>query len=165
MNIDFGLCGFLLSITSCAGAVYVYVAHTRRLNTQEGRLNEYHLENERRLDAERKQANIVATVVKTKTAVVVKDLEKTQTSYVINFCNKGLSVAKDIRIDSPDLFGENAGVFVSGREKFPYSDLIPETSFDVPVIVFSNAKTSYRIKLIWNDESGKDRLQEQTISF
>jgi hypothetical protein len=50
MDLDFGFWGFLLSEMSCMGATYVYITHTRRLNAQERRLNEYYLEKEKRLD-------------------------------------------------------------------------------------------------------------------
>jgi hypothetical protein len=46
-----------------------------------------------------------------------------------------------------------------------YTKPIPGASFDVPVIPYINAKDHCRITLIWNDEYGKDRSQEQTISF
>jgi hypothetical protein len=68
-------------------------------------------------------------------------------------------------MESPDLFDESErGVFPDDR-KLPYPGLISGESFDIPVAVCLGKKDFYRVKLIWDDEYGKDRFQEQVISF
>jgi hypothetical protein len=160
----------ILPIISIAGTSIVYFAHEKKLKKQQKELNEqkkilndYDLEDKKRLDAERKQANVVATVERKENTVIPKT-HMIPPSHVIIICNKGLSTAKNVRMESPDLFGDSERVFFAGETKFPYLNLIPNDSFNIPVYA-RGANGSYQIKLIWDDESGKDRVQEQSISF
>jgi hypothetical protein len=132
---------------------------------QNEKFAKYMFEREKRLQDERKQANVVATVVITENFVTVSNHLRTRRSYKIEIRNNGLSSAKNVRMESIDLFGENSGVLVLDREKFPYRNLIPESSFELSVMVYIDVRDSYQITLIWDDDFGENRRQEQTISF
>jgi hypothetical protein len=160
---DYGFWSVLISAASFTLALYTHINHGRRLSKQEGELKDYELKREKRQEGERKQANVVATVVMTENLVMTSNRPKIQRSYKVEICNNGLSVARNINREASGI--DDAHITLHEYGKFPYPKLNPGASFDIPMTLLAGAKGNCQIILTWDDDFGENRRREQTISF
>lgn len=154
----------LISIGAAIGALYTYFVHTRKLNEQQKQINEqlsllnkYQIDKNKEEEDNKKKALIEANTFST--------YNGKYKSWRIKIYNKGSAKALNIRLVSPDIDNDDMVDLRVPNGFLPYPSLVPQQSFEIGVVLSCNHKDFHRIRLIWDDESGKDRFQEQDISF
>jgi hypothetical protein len=150
-------CEFILSISlsalSLAGTAFVYFTHQRKLDKQQYQINQYSLEKSTKDREKEKKAFIEANAC---------ELGK---KWILKIYNKGDASAHNIRLKSDDIENDD-NIFMPIEDGlFPYPKLSPKTSIELPIHLFYGNKPYYKIVFTWDDDFGKDRVNEQTISF
>lgn len=157
-------CELAYSIIVSTGAalwgIYVYFAHERKLSNQQKRLNEqqellneYELAKNREEESNKKKALIEAYIMGSigSRRIVIQ--------------NKGLVSAFNIRWESPEIKEDGkVNILIPDRD-YPIKEISSTQSIGIGLNVNNGHKNAYRIKFIWDDESGKDRFREQSINF
>ena len=99
-----------------------------------------------------------------KAAVEVNVVEASKSSRKLRFYNKGKAVAKNIRFSIPsDEVSDRIQLHIS-NDYLPYPQLIPQQSFDVPYVDFSDLPHQ-TIVITWDDEFAKDRTVTMVIDM
>jgi len=125
----------------------------RKVKVQQVIINKYDLDKK------------INEIVENKKAIIEANSFKSGNGWKIKIYNKGKATAKNIRIDSPDLF-ENKGINLSIDKDFlPYQILHPQTSFEIDMMLFYGYKKSPKVKFIWDDEFGLNQEREQLIDL
>jgi len=125
----------------------------RKVKAQQVIINEY--------DLNRKKSEIIES----KKAIVEANAFKSGNNWKIKIYNKGKATAKNIRIVSPDLIGDNGINLNIKKDFFPYQMLHPQTSFEIDIMLFSRYKKSPKVKFIWDDDSGLNQEREQLLDL
>lgn len=153
-----------ISVGAAIGALYTYFVHTQKLNEQQKQINEqltllnkYQIDKNKEEEENKKKALIEANTYSTHNGKYK--------SWRIKIYNKGNVKALNIRLVSTDIDNDDKVNLRIPDGFLPYPSLLPQQSFEIGVALFSSHKDFYRIKLVWDDDSAKDRLQEQDISF
>lgn len=82
----------------------------------------------------------------------------------LRFYNKGKAIARNIRFSIPTDDEENGIQLHMSNDYLPYPQLIPQQSFDVPYMDFSNLPHQ-TIVITWEDDFSKDRKVEMVVDM
>ena len=166
-NID-----WLITAFTFLGGIYMYINNTRRLNQQQVKLNdqqkllnkqqellnEYQLQKSKEEILEKKQALIEANVYKTSD-------RKGNPIWRMKVYNKGKAKGSNINFKSETLSNDQGIIITDGLEMFPLPSLLPQGSVELSIILFTSHQPMHKIRFTWEDESGKERFQEQDVIF
>ncbi len=142
-----------LSSLGVIGALYTYIVHTKRLNSQQKQINEYQIRKMKEETLEKKQAWIEANVY------------KAGKGWKMKIYNKGKAKATNINFESQTL-EEDQGINVyKDPGMFPIPSLPPQNSVELTVFLLYGHKPIHKIKFTWDDEFSSDRSQEQDVIF
>lgn len=145
----------LISMLIAAGAfLYTYFVD-RRVKAQEIALNDIQIKKHKEEETESKKAVIEANIYKSG-----------KSSWKMKVYNKGKSSASNIRFISDDIEKDNSGITIYiSNGTLPYPLLHPQTSFELPVALYSGHNPVPRIKFIWDDEYGENQEREQILNL
>ncbi|MBW1616184.1 MAG: hypothetical protein JRJ49_06550 [Deltaproteobacteria bacterium] len=117
-------------------AVYANWRNFTLLESQK-KLNQIRIENE-------KKADLKASFIK-----------HGKNGYKLEICNKGNSVARNVRLEFPEGYG---GIFMQNEidSKFPLESLEKFESVKLIAVFTQETKPNHTVKFIWNDEAKKD---------
>lgn len=157
-------CELLYSIIVSTGAalwgIYVYFVHERKLSNQQKRLNEQQeLLNEYQLAKNREEENN-----KKKALIEASIIGAVGNRYIV-IHNKGLVSAFNIRWESPEIKKDGTINILIPNRDYPIKEISAAQFVRISLNVNYGHQNAYRIKFIWDDESGKDRFQEQSINL
>lgn len=143
-----------LSISSlaAAGALYTYIAHTRRLNSQQKEINEYQIKLLKEEEEGKKKALIQCHVIQK-----TNDLGPFNKIQVIN---EGKATAYNVMLE----VDEQKLILFIGDGILPLSELHPGKSFEIAYHKNSN-EYNYCINLIWDDEFKKGENAKQVLNL
>lgn len=82
---------------------------------------------------------------------------------ILRFCNKGKAIAQNITFDIAD-DPEDYITLRMSEDYLPYPKLHPQQSFDVRFLNHAQ-KPHQIIKLVWDDNYGKERSKEMTVDI
>ena len=101
-----------------------------------------------------------------KKAIVFAELhENKKDNLILKISNRGEATAKNVRFISADMKGVSSGMWVSFPHGLnPRSSLLPGDFYEAPVFNL-NRKELPLVKLIWDDESGKNNEITQLLSL
>lgn len=144
-------------IASAASAIFAFVAlfvsaislhKSNKFGETADRLN--------RLLIEREQAETVASKKADLSANIV---QVGRTNYRLKVFNRGKSIARNVRLI--DLASDNSLLITDElQRKFPVHVLEQHQSVELIVAVSNSSGLQIHIKLIWDDETGKDYEKE-----
>lgn len=158
---DWMACGsFLIALFAILGTFYTYITHERKLkkqteliNSQTHELNKYQLKKNSEEEAEKKKALIKAYAY------------KVNGGWRIKVCNDGAK-ATNIRFSSDDIAKSNSNITLRIDDgMLPYSMLNKGDNFDIVMILYVGHIASPIIKLIWDDDFGKNQEREQALNL
>lgn len=141
----------LISAVALVVSLYTYFAHDRKLKPQEQKINEYQLKQLQKEEQAEKKADIVGEM----------SLIKAGDNGVLRVFNRGLSSAKNIRIEGFDY--ENYSI--PNNAILPYGCLNAGEDFSLKIFRIGRSFPTMTITFIWDDEWGVDRKNQQTIQL
>lgn len=146
-----GFAGLLIAL---AGWLYTWYVD-RKVKTQEIALNDIQLKRLKTEESDSKKAIIEANIYKSG-----------KSSWKMKIYNKGKASAKNIRLLSDDIEKDGSRIdLIIHKETLPYVLLHPQTSFEIPVVLYSGHSRAPKIKFIWDDDYGDNQEREQILSI
>lgn len=142
-----------LSSLGVIGAIYTYIVHTKRLNSQQKQINEYQIRKMEEETLEKKQAWIEANVY------------KVGKGWKMKIYNKGKAKATNIDFKSETLDDDSSIELIGDPKMFPVPSLLPQSCVELTVLLCYGHKPIHKILFTWDDESGNNRSQEQDVIF
>lgn len=149
MNIETCI-SFVLSLLATIGAIYTYIVHTRRLNSQQRQINDYQLRLFKEDEEKKKKAIIECNVIK-KTNDIIGSFNE------IQVLNKGIATAYNIMLK----VDEKKIMLMVSDGALPLPELRSGQSIEISYHK-NAADYHYRIDLTWDDEY---KEKEKTTQF
>lgn len=135
-------------------AVVVSIFSGRKTRQLDLRLKQIELARKEKESEESKMASVEVNVVET----ARKQANK------LRFYNKGKAIAKNIRFTIPTDDMANAIHLNMSNDYLPYPQLLPQQSFDVPYMDFSDLPHQ-TIVITWEDDFSMDRKVEMVVDM
>ena len=147
----------IISITSVIislAAVVVSIFLGRKTRQLDLKLKQMELSSKVKESEESKKAEVEVNVLETASKQANK----------LRFYNKGKAVARNIRFIFPSDY-EADGIQLRMRHDYlPYPQLLPQQSFDIPYINFSNLPHQ-TIVITWEDDFSNERKVEVVVDM
>lgn len=135
-------------------AVVVSIFSGRKTRQLDLRLKQIELARKEKESEESKMASVEVNVVET----ARKQANK------LRFYNKGKAVARNIRFTIPTDDEANGIQLHIPNDYLPYPQLLPQQSFDIPYLDFSDLPHQ-TIVITWEDDYSKDRKVEMVVDM
>lgn len=135
-------------------AVVVSIFSGRKTRQLDLRLKQIELARKEKESEESKMASVEVNVVETDRKQANK----------LRFYNKGQAIARNIRFTIPTDEEANGIQLHMSNDYLPYPQLLPQQSFDVPYLDFSNLPHQ-SIVITWEDDFSKDRKVEMVVDM
>ncbi len=144
--------GLIISIIALAWGLFTFWFYDRKTKRQEEKLNEYQIRKNKQEEEESKKAYVEASLT-----------SKGKGIYTLKIFNKGLSEARNIRIEYSD--NEKGNLYdVMDNNIFPHSHLSPSNDhIDLNVVRLSGVKMSFNI--FWDDDFESNRVNNKLLTF
>lgn len=139
-----------LSILATIGSLYTYIAHTRRLNSQQKQINDYQLKQLKEEEAEKKKALIQCYNI----AIPGTQMD------ILHIRNIGSAIAYNVDFD----IDEDDVQFNMSDELFPYPKLLPGQSIEIRYYNGSNNEHQ-TITFTWDDDFKKGESIDQVLNL
>lgn len=149
MNIETYI-SLVLSLLATLGALYTYIIHTRRLNSQQKQINDYQLKHLKEEEDGKKKALIQCCNI---------SMPGNQMD-ILQIQNIGSAVAYNVNFD----VDEEDVQFNMSDKLFPFPKLLPGQSIEIRYYNGSNNEHQ-TITFTWDDDYKKGERIEQVLSL
>lgn len=144
----------IISVIISLAAVVVSIFSGRKTRQLDLKLKQMELTSKEKESEESKKAEVEVNVVETASKQTNK----------LRFYNKGKAVARNIRFTIPtDDEADDIQLRMS-NDFLPYPKLLPQQSFDITYLNFSN-QPHQTIVITWEDDFSKDRKVEIVVDM
>ena len=135
---------------SSFGAIIVYLFHTRKKNKREKLLQEIELNKEKEIQENKKKAIIRANCFRKINSRIIRVFNSAEEATATN-------IRVEILTDTTHIYSQ--------ENPSPFPSLLPKGHFDVSFTPYIGAPEYFEIKLIWDDNYAKDRVEYVTLQI